>query len=117
MHKGEGPNKKYFSDTFYSENDGMVDSIFALRKKHYLRVSEMIENVVESKSYHYTAKMDLLVKVGDHVKIGDPLYQGNVINNRFYVDMSRLLLMIVFLGISLAVYFAFKKKEHKKLNL
>jgi SNF family Na+-dependent transporter len=115
-HKGEGPNKNYFADAFYSENDGTVDSIFIKRKKHYIRVSQPGDKDLVSKTYQYPSKMKLLVGVGDCVNIGDPLYEGNVINNKFYVDMSRLLLLLVFMGISLAVYFAFKKNKLKHLN-
>jgi len=115
-HKGEGPNKKYFANAFYSENDGTVDSIFVKRKKHYIRVSQPGDQELVSKTYQYPSEMKLLVRIGDAVNTGDPLYEGNVINNKFYVDMSRLLLLLVFLGISFAVFFAFKKNVHKHQN-
>jgi len=115
-HKGEGPNKKYFAHTFYSENDGTVDSIFIKRKKHYIRVGQAGDKDLVAKTYQYSTKMKLLVGVGDFVSIGDPLYEGRVINNKFYVDMSRLLLLLVFIGISFAVYYAFKKNAHKHQN-
>ncbi len=111
-HKGIGPNNKYFADTFFSENDGTVDSIFVMRKKHFIRVGQTGREDIVAKTYQYPAKMKLVVGKGDFVSIGDPLYRGSIINNIFYIDMSRLLLLLVFAGISLAVYFAFKKKEH-----
>ena len=30
LHNNIGPNHKYFSDAFYSENSGVVDSVFVL---------------------------------------------------------------------------------------
>ncbi len=105
-HKGEGPNKDYFAHTYYAENNGTVDSIYSLRKKHYIKVA--------SKTYHYPAKAQLVVKTGDTVKTGDALYKGDIVNDRFYVDMARLLLLLVFAGLSFLVYIAFKKKENNK---
>jgi len=112
-HKGEGPNKKYFTDTFYSENRGKVDSIYVLRKKHFVRVTQADGH---SRTYHYPGNNKLMVGMNEFVSVGDPLYKGKVINNTLYIDMSRLLLLLVFAGISFAVYIAFKNRENKKTN-
>ena len=112
QHKGIGPNDKYFAPYFYSENEGTVDSIFVLRKKNYIRVTLSEFAKSEGKKYRYSKHDTLLVSIGDKVKSGDPLYSGNVVNNIFYIDMSRLLLAIVFLIIALMVFVAHRKKKH-----
>ncbi len=117
VHKAEGPNKKYFTDTFYAENEGTVDSIYVLRKKHFIRIRQAGDDDIIAEKYNYPADAELLVGAGDFVNTGDPIYKGRVVNNLFYIDMSRLLLMLVFLVISLLVYIAFHKKKHDKLNV
>jgi len=113
MHKGIGPNNTYFAKTFYAENDGVVDSIFQLRKKAFVRVTSAGKSNMESKSYHFGKKDKLLVKTGDRISCGEPLYSGNIINNIFYIDMSRLLLTFVFSLISLMVFIAHRKNKLK----
>lgn len=111
MHKGVGPNKTYFSDTFYAENDGVVDSIYLLRKKYYLRITPEGESTDEGKAYLYGKHQQLLVKTGDSIATGEPLYSGSIVNNIFYVDMSRLLLTLVFALIATMVFVAHRRRD------
>ncbi len=114
MHKGVGPNDTYFAHTFYAENSGVVDSIFTLRKKHYLRITPAGKPADEGKVYRYGKKDKLLVQEGDRVTTGQPLYTGNIINNVFYIDMARLLLATVFLIIALMVFIAHRRNKSLK---
>ena len=113
MHKGVGPNNTYFAKEFKAENEGVVDSIYMLRKKSYLRVTPVGKSSDESKSYRYLKKHKLNIKTGDFVKIGDSLYSGKITNNIFFIDMSRLLLTMVFLMISLMVFIAHRRNKSK----
>ena len=54
-----------------------------------------------------------VVQQGSLVSVGDPLFRGNVINKIFYVDMSRLLLTLVFILISVMVTIAYKKRKRE----
>lgn len=117
MHIGVGPNNTYFSDTLFAENDGIVDSIYQLRKKSYVRVTPPDKTTDESKSYLYGKHHTLLVTTGDRISTGEPLYTGKIVNNIFYVDMSRLLLTLVFLLISVAVFIAHRKSKIHKTNV
>jgi neurotransmitter:Na+ symporter, NSS family len=112
MHKGIGPNKDYFADEFYAENEGTVQGIIVENTREYLQV--MPENGA-SKLYLIKENYKTLVKQGDHVSVGSPLFQGNIINRIFYVDMARLLLVSLFIAVTLMVYFAWKRR--KRLNL
>lgn len=116
QHKGIGPNDKYFTNTFYAENSGVVDSIYMLRKKHYLRVTPAGLPKDEGKIYKYGKRNNLLVKAGQKVNEGDPLYSGKIINNIFYIDMSRLLLAAVFILIAIMVFVAHRRKKAETLT-
>mgnify|MGYP000918769591 CR=1 FL=1 len=113
-HKGIGPNKNYFANTFYSENEGVVDSIFILHHKTHVTVAPDSGQAGPEKTYVMSKKKTLLVKAGDKVVIGQPLYSGNIVNNIFLIDMARLLLASLFLTISLMVFIAHRKQKLQK---
>lgn len=112
-HQGIGPNNKWFSDFFYAENEGFVDSIYNYNHRNYIRVSGLSE-----KSYEYKAKHQLLVQVGDKVEIGEKLYSGSIINNVFYIDMSRLslVLLLIFIGILVKIGYKNIKNNFENSN-
>jgi SNF family Na+-dependent transporter len=115
MHKGIGPNNKYFAGEFYSEATGTVSKID--KGKHgYIELSATLDGQPQVIArYSISDDDEILVKEGDFVKTGTPLYKGRVINNIFFVDMSRLLLLLLFLGISYLVWLA-NRRNKKLLN-
>lgn len=115
QHKGIGPNIRYFAGEFYAEAPGVVDSVFVMREKNFIRVSSTSERgYKQSRDYRYIpSKHKLLVDQGDEVVAGNTLYTGKVINRVFYIDMARVLLLSVFLMISVMVYFAWRKRIRK----
>ncbi len=110
MHSDIGPNKKYFSDAFYTEKTGVVDSLYVLRQRNWIRVSDTAGGAVSSAKFEYKAKNKLQVSLGDQVKTGDVLYTGGVTNKLFYIDISRFLLTTIFLLIGFTVYLAYRKR-------
>jgi len=110
LHNNVGPNHKYFTDAFYSERSGVVDSVFKLRNRNYVRVTDTAGTVKSSSVFEFKAKNQLSVKTGDKVMAGDVLYTGGVINKVFFVDISRFLLTLVFLLIGFTVYIAYRKR-------
>ncbi len=110
FHNNIGPNHKYFSDAFYSENSGVVDSVFVLRKRSFIRVTDMTTAAKTTASYEYKRKNKLSVKIGDQVKAGDVLFTGGKINKVFFIDISRLLLNSIFLLIGFTVFYAYRKR-------
>lgn len=112
IHQGIGPNNEWFATEFYSEASGKIDSVFTLRKKHYIQLSFMGDNgLPQSREYRYRpATQNLVVIPGDQVETGDVLFTGKVINRIFFIDMARLLLLSVFLLISGLVYYALRKR-------
>ncbi|MGQ9846208.1 MAG: sodium-dependent transporter [Bacteroidales bacterium] len=103
LNKGIKYNKKYFANTYYSEWNGTVTNIS----------SQSIIILDESGNSH-TIELSTndkpLVKVNQPIEAGKPIYQGFVINHIFWITLSRLLLVAVFLSIAWLVYKAHKKQ-------
>ena len=55
------------------------------------------------KTYTFEADQELLVREGQAVPEGAALASGDFVNNIFYIDMSRLLLVALFLFICFLV--------------
>ncbi len=110
-HKGIGPNKDYFADEFYSEGSGIVQGVIKENSRDFLQV----DNNGNSRLYLVKKNYEVLVKQGDVVDAGTPIFKGNIINRVFYIDMARILLLSLFIGIAVMVYFAYNRR--KKLNL
>ncbi len=119
QHKGIGPNNTWFADEFYAENSGIVDTIYTEKQKMYVVVDGSNSNGKEqSKTYELNpAKHQPVVSQTQVIKAGDTLYTGKVINRVFYLDMTRALLLSVFLLISVLVYIAFKNRLRKEKSL
>jgi len=114
LHNNIGPNHKYFTDAFYSEKSGTVDSVFQLRNRNFVRVTDTENAVKTSAEFEFKAKNQLVVAIGDKVTKGDVLYTGGVINKVFFIDISRFLLTFIFVLIGFTVYIAYRKRvrEH-----
>ena len=117
MHLGNGPNKDYFADEFYSEVDGRVTNID--NSKHgYIEISKETDGEMQTVARYSIGTDDrLIVKKGDTVKTGQVLYHGSIINNIFFIDMSRLLLLLLFAVISYFVWYAYRKNKKTLDNL
>lgn len=111
-HKGLSYNSDYFADFFYSEKAGVVDTIYRNGNRYYLNILTFGNEKERSvTTYKFSASHTPLVGRGDHVKPGDAVYSGNVINNVFFIDASRFLLLTLFVVICVMVYIAYKKRK------
>ncbi|MFH1000595.1 MAG: sodium-dependent transporter [Bacteroidota bacterium] len=115
QHKGIGPNKSYFSNTFYSETNGFVDSVWIKDNKQHIRIipDDQIKN--SEIVYISSENASLLTENKSQIEIGQPVWEGKVINKIFYKDMARLLLLSLFLGIAITVWLAFRKRKKEEL--
>lgn len=115
QHKGIGPNDSYFANEFYAENTGTVDSIYTFKNKDYILVSGLTESgKTQSKTYTVNPKKhSVVVSVGQEINTNDVIYTGKVVNNVFYKDMARILLLSVFLLIAALVFYAYKKRQRE----
>lgn len=96
-HQNIGANNTWFADEFFSENEGEVTSI---GEKSI---------TVASKTYEMPTDASIQVFVGQKVSIGTPLYSGDIKNDVFYIDMARISLIVLLLGLCLLIH---KAKEH-----
>ncbi len=111
LHKEIGPNSNYFADTYFSECEGVCQGIGQKNGSDYLLINKIVNDQNNINWVKIESKDQLLVDVGDKINIGDPLYKGNIINNIFYIDLSRILLLMTFLAFCIMVYFAAKKHK------
>ncbi len=117
FHLGKGPNKQYFADKFYSEVDGEITDI-STGEQGYIEISQEKDGQMNTLAkYSFASDVQLLVRQGDKVNIGQALYQGSVINNIFFIDISRVLLLLLFMGISFLVWNAYRKNKKILDNL
>ncbi len=107
-HDHIGPNKSYFADNFYAETSGIVDSVYSDESYNYISIKKE-----DGKTKTFSTSKDniVLVQENDIVNTGDAIFSGRFINNVFYIDMSRLLLLSLFLLISLMVFIAYRKRK------
>lgn len=111
-HKGIGPNNTYFADTFYAENQGVVDSIYSDRNQGFIRVTPVGKEGTLGKVYN-TKNFEVLVSLGQSVEVGQPLFKGEITNRVFYIDLARIGLVLVFAIISFLVYIAYHKRKRE----
>ena len=91
----------------------MVDSIYSQHGRNYICISSAKGN----KCYTFSNDDKLQVKVGQEVKTGDVLYQGRVVNNVFYIDISRIFLLLLFMFICLVVWKGNKNIQREETKL
>ncbi len=105
-------NRESFANAFYSEVSGTLDTVYTLRGKHYLRIIPDGAGPEFAKSYVFNPnKHTLKVEICQHIAKGQLLFEGFVINRIFYIKMARLVLLGLFLGLSLMVGYAYRKRK------
>ncbi|MBX7095424.1 MAG: sodium-dependent transporter [Flavobacteriales bacterium] len=135
--KGVVYNRSYFADEFQTEVGGTVSEVTTIDslKKHVVAISDSVAYVMVDgkekkfkgseaekskqmlfyklepvKTYEFDIDKTVMVKVGQAIVPGTAIASGGFVNNIFYTDMARLLLLIVFGGICVLVYVAYKKR-------
>jgi hypothetical protein len=93
-------NNTWFSDVKQSEVAGMVTKIGPVDEDHYyIKIGTFdfeTGQIKELKRYEFHHTNKLLVSENSFVEVGTPLATGNFINNIFYIDISRIGLLIFF---------------------
>ena len=114
-YKGIIYNKQNVADVFYSESSGIVDSIYSLRGKDYVRITPEGKTAELGKNYIYKEHQKVLVQLGDVVNAGQPIFEGRVINRILYIKFARFILLTLFIGLGVMVHLAYRnrKKYHK----
>jgi len=103
-----GPNCEYFADKYFAETAGVVDSVYTSEEKKVVSVIKQDQSV---KTYETSMENIVVVKKGDRVDTGMAIISGSFVNNVFYVDMSRLLLVALFFSICVLIFIAYRKRK------
>ncbi|MCB9018025.1 MAG: sodium-dependent transporter [Prevotellaceae bacterium] len=110
-HKSVGPNKAWFSKNHYAENTGLVEYL----KTENGKTKMIIANMGEYKEYDFDGNLDVYVKEDDLVMIGTPIYGGRwMANNVFYIDMIRVVLLALIIGICVLIHFSAKRTSEEE---
>ena len=116
-------NRAYFADYFESEVEGVVLGVSITDEdiktvtigQHIEGKSTLNEgadqNIEVLRTYSFDAKKEVTVKEGDKIAFKDPIATGSFINDIFYIDMARLLLLSLFVFICYLVFLATKRRE------
>jgi NSS family neurotransmitter:Na+ symporter len=105
-------NRSWFSDRFESEVSGIVTEAYSDQTSHYVVISDETGQVI--KTYSQPLVKELAVSAGDKVEIATPLFRGRFVNPIFYLDLSRIMLLALFIFISMLVYKAYQKRQKLK---
>ncbi|MCQ2199491.1 MAG: sodium-dependent transporter [Paludibacteraceae bacterium] len=106
-HKGIGANSSWVSDYYYSDYVGEVTAVAP--------ESITITNEGNVISVSLPADTKPVVGIGDKVEQGTALSKGTVINNVLYIDLTRIMLLVVLGVLCVMIYFVEKKK--KKISI
>ncbi|MBR9860867.1 sodium:calcium symporter [bacterium] len=124
MNKGITHNTAYFSDVQEAEKSGVVESIEQDDRNHIVNISN-VQTFYKTKRGHVVKKepedggeafdstvadklfvkksAELTISKGDQIEEGQVYAKGSFINRIFFLDMSRLLLALVFIGLAAMV--------------
>ena len=108
--KGVVANRAYFSDFKESEVEGVVSSIETINNKQHVTITDPKVGVI-ARVYKFKDEHKVLVTEGQQVSVKDKLAEGSFVNDIFFIDMSRLLLVGLFLFLCFLVYRATVLRE------
>jgi len=101
QHKGIGYNNKWFANEFYSEYNGIIEKIEPdTKNKHNTIFINTNSDVLKIK---IKSTKQIVVDVGNEISTGDVLFKGKYINNKFYIDMSRIMMVLLFVFICVLI--------------
>lgn len=109
VNKGVLYNKNSFANVFESEVSASVSEIISDENGHAVLL--VSDNGTTLANYQFSSKQTILVSPGERVVAGQQLAKGFFVNKVFYTNLSRLLLLSLFIFISVLVYKATLKRE------
>jgi SNF family Na+-dependent transporter len=119
QHKSRVANRQWFADAFESEVSGTVLAVHPdrLLDRHVIKIG----NPQTGDTTHiYRLQPDLTVtaQVGQVLGPGTPIASGSIINDVFYIDMGRVLLILLFLFLAALVWYAtFLRRQNPRIEL
>ena len=112
QNKGVTVNKEFFADHFESSVDGVVSRIgpSPSGKKTIVTIVDP-ENGLMKANYRFKPEKTITISEGESVAVGQSIATGDFVNNIFYINMARLLLLVLFLFLCFLVYRATVLRE------
>lgn len=121
-------NRSAFADVFYAErfdkegtSIGTVEEVdrysirfsFENTRKKFDKANNMAlsEKFIDFREYTFKEGQKPIVTVGDQIRPGDAIAEGDFINDVFYKNIGRGILVCLFLFITLLVYLAYNKRK------
>ncbi|WP_150451489.1 sodium-dependent transporter [Arenibacter lacus] len=121
-------NRSSFADVYYAEIfDRAGEAVGTVEEvgDHYIKFSfentrkrfdqnknmALYESFTDYKEYVFDEDQYTTVLVGDRIKPGDKIAKGDFVNDVFYRNIGRSILVGLFLFISILVYLAYKKRR------
>jgi SNF family Na+-dependent transporter len=109
-----GVNAQWFADTLYSEINGHIVEFETYNENLYV-VAQTGSGVEGEygyvKRFQVKTDNDILVQPGDNILVGTPILKGKIINDTFYVALSRIFLVSIFLCGVVIVFIAARKRR------
>ncbi len=129
LHTGVDYNSSYFADERQSEVTGRLDSIVTYDRNKALCLTDSSVvyfqkdngaivksepddgnyvpiDTFENKKIYMNKKAEVLVDVGDNINPGQIVATGSFVNKIFFIDLSRLFLLLTFVGLGFMIKYA-----------
>jgi len=129
LHTGVDYNSSYFADERQSEVTGRLDSIVTYDRNKALCLTDSSVvyfrkdngaivkskpddgnyvpiDTFENKKIYMNKKAEVLVDVGAHINPGQIVATGSFVNKIFFIDLSRLFLLLTFVGLGFMIKYA-----------
>jgi SNF family Na+-dependent transporter len=115
-----GVNDKWFADTLYSEiKDGFIQDIENYQGELYVVAQTTSTEGEYGYVKRYIAKNadEILVKKGDKIVEGTPIFKGKFINDSFYVALARMFLLLIFFSGCIMLTLAVRKRRKENRSV
>lgn len=129
LHTGVDYNSSYFADERQSEVTGRLDSIVTYDRNKALCLTDSSVvyfqkdngaivksepdngnyvpiDTFENKKIYMNKKAEVLVDVGENINPGQIVATGSFVNKIFFIDLSRLFLLLTFVGLGFMIKYA-----------
>ncbi len=114
-------NKTWFSEYQEADVEGMVTKIGPVGEDYYYiqvtKINYDTGEMIPVKRYVFHYKTKLMVSENDMIQLGSKLVKGRFINDIFYIDASRMLLIAFFFVFVYMVWRATQLRERKAKQL
>jgi neurotransmitter:Na+ symporter, NSS family len=136
LHTGVNYNTDYFADEKQSEVTGRLDSVVNYKRNKALCLTDEVVyykktngaivktkptlesfvevDTIEIRKIYVNKEAEVLIREGEMVEPGQVVATGSFINKIFFIDLSRLFLLLTFVGLGFMVKYASNLRKRAK---